>query len=125
MEVLEVRGLAKPLHSVTHRASLIRRHAERGSERVRPAGVADRSLEILLGLGGHPAVRMSDHHEALDVEKVRGKQDGQHDLVGHTGASVPEDLRVSSTEAEGRERIDPRVDAGEKTEATASATVLP
>ena len=73
--------------------------------------------------GDHPAIGVRDHHQALDAEQVPREHERRQDVVGDARAGVAEDLRVAGLEPEHRERVDPRVDAGQHGEAAGRAPV--
>ena len=50
---------------------------------------------------------------AIDAEQVRRQHERAEDVVRDTSAGVAEDFRVAGLEAEHRQRLNPRVHAGE------------
>jgi hypothetical protein len=80
-------------------------------------------MELLLALGDHPAIGVRDHHQAVDAEQVRRDHERRQDLVGDARAGIAKDLRVARLEPEHRERVDPRVDAGQDGEPARRASV--
>ena len=79
--------------------------------------------ELVLAPGDHPAIGVRDHHQALDVEQVPRDHERRQDVVGDARAGIADDLRVAGLEPQHRERVDPRVDAGQHREPTGRAPV--
>ena len=81
------------------------------------AGLANLRAELVVARRDHAAIGVRDHHQALDAEEVPRDDERRQDVVGDTRACVADDLRVAGLEPEHRERIEPRVDAGQHCEA--------
>ncbi len=110
----EVWRRAHALDVRAERRLLVTSHEERQAPRVGAARCLDRAVHLLLAGRRHPAASVGDDHRPIDAEQIEGEHErAQHIAQLHARRPFAEDLRVARPEAEHRERLDSRVDAGQ------------
>ena len=113
VEAVQVRPRPDQLDVVANGLLLIGGDEEGEVARVGSPGRRDRVVHVVFAAGRHPALGVGDDHRAVDAEEVRREHERAQHVVGHTGAGVAQDLRVARLQPEHRQRLDPRVHAGQ------------